>query len=344
MINHRFGIPFVHEGITDASGNFSFVGLDYQDSVSIYLQAFLLRERKSSFPKELKNNEVEFGTTEKPKIEKRKHLDFLEGGRFIDFDDYLVTVKEAKNLIEQFVLSREIELGEVTVKGRRSSLIPDKRAVQYNNAPDFSFLVTTDYYNFQNIFQLLRGRFPGVSVLGDVFSINPPPLVLIRGGAISGSGLGGASFYIDGNPAQIGLIATLFVADIERIDILRSLSRAAVFGADGAGGVVNILTKSGNPNRDFSDEPTRGNTSLQSKGYAPIREFYTPPPILDVDAPIALDYRSTIFWAPNININEKGKATIEFPLSDGKTEVRVNLEGLSKTREPFRAAYQFKVN
>ena len=344
MIDHRFGIPFVHEGMTDATGNFSFVGLDYQDSVSIYLQAFLPREKKSSPPKEVKNNEVEIWIPEKPKTERSKYIGFPDEDRFIDFDDYMVTVKEAKNLMEQFVLSREIELGEVTVRGRRSSLIPDNRALQYNNNPEMSLVVTEEYYNFQNIFQLLRGRFPGVNVAGDVFSINPPPVVLMRGGAISGSGLVGATFFLDGNPAQLALIATLPVAEIERIDLLRSLNRAAVYGADGAGGVVNVLTKSGNPNRDFSDEPTRGNATLESKGYAPVREFYTPSAIPDFNAPIALDYRSTIFWEPNIITDERGKATLEFPLSEGNPEIRVNLEGLSKTGEPLRATYQFKVN
>jgi hypothetical protein len=168
--------------------------------------------------------------------------------------------------------------------------------------------------------------------------------VLMRGGAISGSGLVGATFFLDGNPAQLALIATLPVAEIERIDLLRSLNRAAVYGADGAGGVVNVLTKSGNPNRDFSDEPTRGNATLESKGYAPVREFYTPSAIPDFNAPIALDYRSTIFWEPNIITDERGKATLEFPLSEGNPEIRVNLEGLSKTGEPLRATYQFKVN
>ncbi|WP_194975462.1 TonB-dependent receptor plug domain-containing protein [Aquiflexum lacus] len=344
MIDHGFGTPFVHEGVTDEVGNFSFIGLDYQDSVSMYLQAFIERDRKSAPPKEVKNNEVEFWVPEKPISEKSKYISFPNEDKFLDFDEYMVTVKEAKNLMEQFVLSREIELGEVTVRGRRSSLIPDNRAIQYNDNPDLSLIVTEDFYSFQNIFQLLRGRFPGVNVAGDVFSVNPPPAVLVRGGAISGSGLTGATFFLDGNPAMIGLIANLPVPEIERIDVLRSLSKASVYGADGAGGVINVLTKSGNPNRDFSDDPTMGNASLETKGYAPVREFYTPSAIPDFNAPIAIDYRSTIFWAPNINTNERGKAAIEFPLSEGSPEVRINLEGLSKTGEPIRATYQFKVN
>lgn len=344
MIDHRFGQPFLHEGVTDEKGNFSFIGLDFLDSAAIYLQAFIEKEKKSGTIKEVKNNEVEIQMADLPEITKSKFIRFPKEDAFLDYDDYMVTVKEAKDLMEQFVLSREIELGEVTVRGRRSSLLPDNRAVQYNNAPDMSLAVTEEYYYFQNIFHLLRGRFPGVNVAGDVFSINPPPAVLIRGGAISGSGLTGAAFFLDGNPAQIGLIATLPVAEIERIDILRSLSKAAVYGAEGAGGVINVLTKTGNPNRDFSKEPTIGNAALITKGYVPIREFYTPSEIPDFSAPISIDYRSTIFWEPNINTNERGKASLEFPLTEGSPEVRITLEGLSKTGEPIRATYQFKVN
>ncbi len=343
MIDHRFGLPFLHEGVTDEMGNFSFIGLDFQDSAAVYLQAYIGKEKKSGTIKEVKNNEVKIQMAEIPAITKSNYVRFPQKDSFLDYDDYMVTVKEAKDLMEQFVLSREIELGEVTVRGRRSSLLPDNRAIQYNNNPDRSLAVTEDFYNFQNIFQLLRGRFPGVNVTGDVFSINPPPAVLIRGGAISGSGLTGATFYLDGNPAMIELIASLPVPEIERIDILQSLNKSAVYGADGAGGVINVLTKSGNPNRDFSKEPTIGNAALISKGYAPVREFYTPSEIPDFNAPISIDFRSTIFWEPNINTNERGKATIEFPLSEGSPEVQVTLEGISNTGDPIRAIYQFKV-
>ena len=343
LVTHAYGLPILYEGKTDQYGSFSFVGMDYQDSVGIYLQAFVEREKNNGKTAEVKKNEVIMSIPKIPDFQERNKALLPSGDKYQDYNEYLVTVKEAKNMLEQFRLSQEIELGEVTVTGRRSEPIPDQRAIQYNDSPDRSIAVTEEYYYFQNIFQLLRGRFPGVNVVGDVFSINPPPSVIIRGGGASIVNAGGATFLIDGMRAMPSMVATLPVAEIERIDVLLGLSKGAVYGADGAGGVINILTKAGNPNRDFSDDIVTGNATIKAKGYDPIREFYTPTGVYDINAPIAIDYRSTIYWNPNVDTDNTGKAQIEFLLTESKPEVFVDLQGISKSGEPIRATYRFQV-
>ncbi|MFD2201675.1 TonB-dependent receptor [Shivajiella indica] len=348
LVNHWYGDPLVYEGETDASGRFTFLGMDYQDTVGIFLQAYLEKEKASGKKKELKRNELEIFEKEIPKPKMASLIGLPQGDQFIDYEDYLVTVKEARNLMEQFVLNKEIELGEVTVRGRRSDQIPDTRTIQYNDSPELSMTVTDEYYGFQNVYHLIRGRFPGVTVYGDVFNMMNPPAILMRGGLISGpaSGrpaVGGAAIFIDGSPATPQLAATIPVAEIERVDILRSLAKSAVYGSQGAGGVVNILTKGGNPNRDYSEVDILGNATLVTQGYAPIREFYVPPMVPDISAPIAIDYRSTIFWLSFVESDMNGKVYLEFPLSEGRPEVRVSLEGLSKKGEPIYSNYTFKV-
>ncbi|MCL6260633.1 TonB-dependent receptor plug domain-containing protein [Aquiflexum sp. TKW24L] len=342
LVNHRFGMPIVYEGTTNEIGDFSFVGLDYLDSVGIYLQAFIEREKNSGKTTEVKRNEVAMNIPGNPKFQERNKALLPSGDKFEDFDEYLVSVKEAKNMMDQFRLSQEIELGEVTVTGKRS-LKPDNRAIQYSNAPDRTMPVTKEFYYFQNVFQVLRGRFPGVNVVGDVFSINPPPSVIIRGGGASIANAGGATFFIDGMRAMPGMVAVLPVSEIERIDVLTSLSKGAVFGADGAGGVINILTKAGNPNYNWEDEPVTGNATIKSKGYVPIREFYSPSGTYDISAPIAIDFRSTIYWNPNVVTDASGKTQIEFLLTESKPEMFVDLQGISKSGEPIHATYRFKV-
>ena len=343
LVNNRYDMPILYEGMTDSIGNFYFVGMEFQDSVSIYLQAFLEKERKSGEVKQIKSSDATLYQIEIPMPPLGIPQDVGQVRQYSDFNDYLVSVKETKNMLEQFRLNQEILLGEVTVTGRRSTQLPDKRAIQYNNEPDDAFLVTDEHVYFQNIYQLLRGRFPGVDVRGDVFSINPPPSIIIRGGAPSLVGSGGATLFVDGMRAMPGLVAALPVAEIERIDILRGLSKGSVFGVEGAGGVVNILTKSGNPNRDYADDKVLGNATMLSKGYAPIREFYTPPTVPDINSPIALDYRSTIYWRPTIHTDPYGKGSINFRLTEGNPQVRVLVEGLSKDNEPVFGSYVFKV-
>jgi len=349
LVRHWYGNPFIYEGETDESGNFTFLGMDYQDTVGIFLQAYIEKEKASGKKTEVKRNEVEIFDPEIPKPKMASLIGLPQGDQFLDYDDYIVTVKEARNLMEQFVLNKEIELGEVTVRGRRSDQIPDTRTIQYKDSPDLSMLVNEEYhYGYQNVYQLIRGRFPGVNVYGDVFDMMNPPAILMRGGLISGPASGrpvasGASIFIDGSPATPQMAATIPVAEIERVDILRSLAKSAVYGAQGAGGVVNILTKKGNPNRDFSEVDILGNATSVTQGYAPIREFYIPPLVPDFSAPISIDYRSTIYWLSFAESDLRGKIYLEFPLSEGRTEVRISLEGLSNKGEPVYSSHTFNV-
>jgi hypothetical protein len=344
FIRHFYGGPIIYEGQTDSLGYFTFTGMDYQDTVGIFLQAHVERERRSGSKRQVKKNDVQIFQKEVPEPTMASLIGLPSGDRYMDFDDYVVSVKEARDLVEQYRLGRELELGEVTVRGRRSELITDTRAIQYNNNPELSLVVTEEFYGFQNVYQLIRGRFPGVNVMGNVFDFVNPPAIMMRGGQISGSGSRGARIFIDGMPVDPMWAMNLPVAEIERVDILRSLGRSAVFGADGAGGVVNILTKGGNPNRDWSEVDILGNATIVAQGYAPIREFYTPPAVPDINAPFALDFRSTIYWQPMLQTDPRGKAYIEFRLTEGSPEVRVSLEGISNKGEPIQASYHFKVS
>ncbi len=344
LVNHFYGSPIFYEGQTDSLGYFTFIGMDYQDTVGVFLQAYVEREGKKGRIREIKRNDVQLFSKDIPKPRMASLIGLPSGDQYLDFDDYIVNVKESKNLLEQFRLSREIELGEVTVKGRRSNLIPDRRAIQYNDNPELSMVVTEEYYGFQNIYQLLRGRFPGVNVEGNTFDFMNPPVILMRGGQVSGAGIVGARIFVDGLPVNPLWAMNIPVAEIERVDILRSLNRSAVFGADGAAGVVNILTKSGNPNRDWSEVDVLGNATIVTQGYAPLREFYTPPAIPEFNTPFKIDFRSTIYWQPTVLTDLLGKANIEFRLTEGSPDVKVTLEGISSRGEPIQSSYIFKVS
>jgi hypothetical protein len=342
MVRHPFEDPDFYDGVTDSLGVFSFTGLDFKDSVTVFVQAIQVKKKKKR-SREVKENEINILPPRIPFIGERKYTNFSPNQAFRDENEYLITVRETKNLMDQFKTNREIELGEVTIVGRKSQIIPDKRTIQYQDRPDAKLELTEEFYYFSNIFQLLRGRFPGVDVRGDVISLNPFPVVLIRGGRISGAGLEGATFLLNGAPVQPETLAALPVPEIERIDVLRGLSKAAVFGSFGGGGIIHILTKSGNPNPDFSDEKSKGNAVAEVLGFSPVRKFYEPPVIPDINAPFAVDYRSTIYWNPKIETGREGKTKINFRLTESSPLVRVILEGLSKDGEPIFGMYNFHV-
>jgi len=344
MVRHPFEEPMFYNGETDSLGNFSFTGLDFEDSVTVFIQAFEVKEKRRR-SREVKENEIRILPPRIPFIGERTYTSFSRNPDFRDENDYLVTVRETKSLMEQFQINREIELGEVTIVGRRSQMIPDKRTIQYQDAPDAKLEITEEFYYFSNVFQLLRGRFPGVDVRGDVISLNPFPVVLIRGGRITGAGgLAGATFLLNGAPVQPETLAALPVPEIERIDILRGLSKGAVFGNDGGGGIVHVLTKSGNPNRDFTDEEVKGNAVSEVMGYSVVREFYEPPVVPTINSPFAVDYRSTIYWNPKVETDQEGKGKISFRLTEGSPMVRVILEGLTEAGDPIFGMHTFQVS
>ena len=60
--------------------------------------------------------------------------------------------------------------------------------------------------------------------------------------------------------------------------------------------------------------------------FAPVRVFPIPSYPTRYEGPRD-DYRETIFWAPSVKTDSKGKATVKFPLSDAVTSFRVFSEG-----------------
>lgn len=95
--------------------------------------------------------------------------------------------------------------------------------------------------------EALQGRVAGVSVLPTSGSPGAGMTVRVRG---TGSNQGSQPLYIvDG--MKTGDINYLAPSDIESIQVLKDASSAAIYGAEGANGVVLITTKSGNRDRSI---------------------------------------------------------------------------------------------
>lgn len=106
---------------------------------------------------------------------------------------------------------------------------------------------------------------------------------------------------------------------------------------------INILTKTGNPPTDFEDDPRlgQGNDYLFTKGYQAPREFYLPPAEVEDDGFFSVDFRSTLYWNPQLRSLQDGKIKVSFPLNEGYTQVNVVLEGLSEYKEPVFGTFTF---
>lgn len=92
-----------------------------------------------------------------------------------------------------------------------------------------------DLVQYRNIYDMIRGRVPGVTVTRN-------NQIIIRG-VNSVRNVSGPIFVVDGS--IVSSIDYIFPANVKDINILKG-SAASIYGAQGAGGVIVITTKSKN--------------------------------------------------------------------------------------------------
>ena len=129
-------------------------------------------------------------------------------------------------------------------------------------------------------------------------------------------------------------------SDIESIDVFKGAS-AAAFGARGADGAISITTRGGGDRaRDIQMDNF---TILSPLGYQEPIEFYSPkydnPNTRYLGNP---DYRTTIFWKPDIIIDED-EAHFEFYTSDFATTYSVVIEGMTNDGRIIRRVEKIEV-
>jgi hypothetical protein len=161
------------------------------------------------------------------------------------------------------------------------------------------------------------------------FSGAAPPVILIDGIEISWK-LFDPEVGITSSPMEM---VSLF--DVESIDIIRPGGRALMISTyAAANGAISITTKRGSSGSYDSNTNVASFTPL---GYQQPVEFYAPkydtPQSINFSAP---DYRTTIYWKPDVLISEDGKADFDFYTSDFPTTYSVVIEGITNNGKIIR--------
>lgn len=174
--------------------------------------------------------------------------------------------------------------------------------------------------NQQHPLELVRGRVPGVQVSGNGSDWK----VLIQG---YGSIKNGTDplIMIDDIPIDIKSLITIPVQDIESYTIWKGPD-TAVFGSRGANGAIGFYTKKRIAGANLAKQESQ--TSLV-KGYQIQKEFYSPAYLVQNRNNPKPDRRATLFWAPFIQTDSLGKASVSFYNHDIETEVYGEIQGLS---------------
>jgi len=185
----------------------------------------------------------------------------------------------------------------------------------------------------------LQGKFAGVTIRGN-------NVIMGGGGASLGVGLSkrpGVEFaepaaslenpnaplyLLDGFPVSNDILATIPMATIDKVEVLKYGHETTVFGMRGVNGVVAVYTKLG---VDFEeDQYIPGTISERIFGYSPNRSFYSPKYTVENKDAEKPDNRITLYWNQSVT-TENGKATVSFFTADDEADFVVVVQGISST-------------
>jgi TonB-dependent SusC/RagA subfamily outer membrane receptor len=321
--NRQFGMG---EAATD--GSFSMDGLDFTGTAKVLIQAVAGKLNR--------NTKIFINKPQSPKLERTpvplNPITFDEN----DLADYLKRTGDDLAIEKLLKERREQMLKEVVVKAKKTVEKEDR--VLYSHASN-TLKITPDMQTGGNVIDLLRGRIPGVQVMGSGMD----PSVIIRGiSSITGSSE--PTFLLDGMMVDKMTLLNTPVFDVDRIDVLKGAD-ATIYGSRGGNGVISVLRKRGGDG-SYAGEPL-GIEVVDVNGYAVAKEFYSPnyteARMEDFQMNNRPDYRSTIHWAPTVRTGADGKATLSFFNTNAEANVDIRLEGMALVGMPVRAKSSYLV-
>ena len=340
---HIFGKPVINGEVmlitdagnteqttTDASGWFRFYH-HFPDSTKIMIKAtnqkgkdnVLVTMRQETFPK-LKHLPAGWSSISND-LKKESQLMNIETG----------FIKKVEHQARYDDGIRFINLPEVMVTAKKIEKRDEARlSIPYN--------VNSDKTIYRESFEKRVVLYPH-QLLENIAGVQ----VGNRGG-VSIRRQGYAFVYIDGVPMGSAIdsynspLNSISVQDIDAIDVFKGPS-AAIFGFKGANGVISITTRRGGNINDL-DSIHVNFITLSPFGYQNPVEFYAPKyettEAVNFGVP---DYRTTIFWKPNVLVNENGIATFDFYTSDFPTTYSVVFEGLTNDGKIIRQVETIEV-
>jgi hypothetical protein len=146
---------------------------------------------------------------------------------------------------------------------------------------------------------------------------------------------------VDGVKRPLDDLRLLPVGFIDRIDILKSAGETGGFGAQGANGVISIITKTGDilP----SSKPASHSVSTKMSGYDAARVFYSPKHSPSSVSALEPDLRTTLFWEPDIRLQSDKSLLVKYFNADNSTIIKVTVEGITTTRIPITARTEYEI-
>jgi hypothetical protein len=300
---------------TDEQGIFSTTGLDFYDSATFSIKA----DKAKDFP----YGKVELLPRETTPINFREST----------FNVAIQNTQSAQRIISEYEAPKDARmLKGVEIKAKRIEEPVDRVQRPYGKADAVLTEKQVNDKGYGNLAYSLVGKVPGLIVMPESGSIG-----FSRAGGQSISSGGGPLVTINDVPmggSAYDIISSINPSTVKSIEITKRIN--VLFGSQGANGVIAIYTKQGASEEDLNVTPNF--LRLEIAGYSSLRKFNEPDYESKIDK-FQADYRSTLYWNPNVASDTQGKATISFYAADLSSRYRIVIEGINKFGEPVRSVH-----
>ena len=313
------GLILKLDTVSDIKGNFVFDRLDLPSNASFIFQA---TDKK-------KSKDVKISINEPPAVNKNTFY-----GLSTTIEPYIENTKKMfQEMIKYNMLNSSILLNTVEIKSQ-PVLKPLLNIPNSANASGAADQVITEkmLVGAINIYSIFY-KTPGVLVRNGL-------LYGVRGRTSLSSAQKPMLLIVDGVIVPPDFLPDINPMDIAGIEVLSSAYNSAVYGDDGAGGVIHITTKKGGLGKGAAATNT---AKVSNVGFNVVKEFYSP----DYDDPKTnqqfQDLRSTIYWNPKLITDKNGTAKFSYFNASTPGNYRITIEGLDAFGNIGRKVYTYEV-
>ena len=344
--------PNVYLVPVDSSGRFIIKGIDFTGKTSLIasvtndkdkLKGWLILDSISYIPEDVHNENVNISQVIRDSPIK------TDSKSSVEINDFMKYNKSNNNLRKKYKLSDTIDIGAVIINPKPkfepwNKLEPytPKRQNEINLRtlfPDREMIVTADLEIYNNLGQLLSMKLhifyndnPEVTNIGGILTTQVP-------GKNSCNKMTNPLTMLEGMEVKYGAIESIPISWVERIDVLCPITGELEWGERGNSGVVSILLKS-----DWSSTILSYHSVNKSiTGYNEPRIFYSPKHHSSLKADKKPDLRSTLFWEPNIEVENNKEVLLNYYNTDNPSKVKVIVEGITTGGIPVTGFTEYEV-
>ena len=314
---------FAVDTLSDDKGRFNFDQISFGDSTKFVVQA---RTDKNN-----KNVQIDLDIVPGQIVTTNKNTGDIE----VNVNENLMSYLTASNRFfdeqsKRGLLERTIMLDEVKIVEKKN---PAPNSANLNGAGRADQVFTAkELENAFSLSQFLSGRIAGVTINnGKAYSMRSMGL----------NGRNPMSIVLDGmNMGDDFDLDNIVVQDVESVEVLKSIGNTAIYGMNGANGVLVITSKRGGTSNYNRYAP--GIVTYAPKGFYAVRQFYSPK--YDTNPDSKPDLRTTLYWNPQVVSDETGKASINYFNTDQAGTFRIVIEGIDNMGNLARKVYTYTVN